>query len=104
VADEVVRGVYDVLLERMRELAHRVEAAGRNGAAPDLDVLRDLSEEMARVRSYVPDADAYWLDPTAPLPPRMRKLLESLPDSVPCWAASSGRTSRGASPVPARTS
>jgi type VI secretion system protein ImpL len=81
VADEVVRGVYDVLLERVRLLARRVESAGPDGDAADLDALRELSEEVAQVRSYVPEEDAYWLDPTAPPPPRIIKLLESLPDS-----------------------
>ncbi|HEX8213599.1 MAG TPA: type VI secretion protein IcmF/TssM N-terminal domain-containing protein [Longimicrobium sp.] len=82
VADEVVRGVYDELLGRVRLLARRVEDAGLDGAAPDLDVLRELSQEMAEVRSYVPEEDAYWLDPSAKLPPRILKLLESLPDSA----------------------
>lgn len=81
VADEVVRGVYDELLDRVRELALRVDEAGLDQADPDLQTLRDLSEEVARVRSYVPDADAYWLDPSAPQPPRVIELLESLPDT-----------------------
>ncbi|HEX8672286.1 MAG TPA: type VI secretion protein IcmF/TssM N-terminal domain-containing protein, partial [Longimicrobium sp.] len=60
-ADEVVRGVYDVLLERVRLLARLVEDAGLDGAAPDLDALRQLNDEMAKVRDYVPEQDAYWL-------------------------------------------
>jgi len=82
VADEVVRGVYDELLDRVRLLAQRVEDAGLDGAAPDLDALRELNKEMAEVRSYVPEEDAYWLDPSAKQPPRILKLLESLPDSA----------------------
>jgi type VI secretion system protein ImpL len=81
VTDEVVRGVYEVLRERVRELAERVEEAGLDGANPDLETLRALNQEVARVRSYVPDADAYWLDPTAPMPPRLLSLLDSLPDA-----------------------
>ena len=82
VADQVVRGVYDVLLERVRALAEQVDASGLDGSNPDLEALRDLSDDVAQVRNYVPDSDAYWLDPSAPPPARIRLLLDSLPESV----------------------